>query len=53
MLTCVTCVLLLTKSWTYACIFPPMKHVLFYSSVCDDEFGATFGPIGGSAYDHF
>jgi len=30
MITCVLCVLLLIKLWTYAYIFPPMKRVLFY-----------------------
>jgi hypothetical protein len=30
MITYVSCILLLTKSWTYTCIFPPIKRVLLY-----------------------
>jgi hypothetical protein len=53
MITCVSCVLLLTKLSIYACIFSPMKHVLFIDSVCDGKSGAAYGPARGSTQDHF
>jgi hypothetical protein len=42
MIACVLSVLLLTKSWTYTCIFPPMKHVLFYLLLLEGVVRITF-----------
>jgi hypothetical protein len=49
MITGISCILLLIKSWTYACIFPPMKHVLFYIY----NPGEILDPVRGSAQDNF
>jgi hypothetical protein len=48
MITCIICALLLTKSWTYSCIFfLPMILCCFINSLDNGGVFNEYGPIGG------